>query len=415
MLALQCVKSIPAWIVLRIVGRRFPRLFTAPFALLRLREVDVPALPGPQWVRLRPHLSGICGSDLASITAAGSPFFAPLTSFPFTFGHEVVGTVTEVGSAVHTVSVGDRVVIEPALHCTIRGIKPPCAACQQGRTGNCVQVTRGDISAGVQTGYCRDTGGGWSGSLVAQERQLHRVPDAVSDEAAVMLEPFSCALHAVLSVANDPLALTATSQILILGCGTMGLAILAALRAVEAPGRIVVLAKHAHQQELARKLGADEVIAGGRTTYEALARRCGATLHQPEIGQPTVLGGFDLVFDCVGSPRSLDDALRFTRARGRTILVGMPAIPKTVDWTTIWFKELRVMGVYAYGLEDYHGERLSTFALALHFVAQGRVDLRPFVTHKFALADYRQAIHTALATGSTRSVKTVFDLTGEPT
>ena len=195
----------------------------------------------------------------------------------------------------------------------------------------------------------------------------------------------------------------------------MGLAILAALRAVEAPGRIVVLAKHAHQQELARKLGADEVIAGGRTTYEALARRCGATLHQPEIGQPTVLGGFDLVFDCVGSPRSLDDALRFTRARGRTILVGMPAIPKTVDWTTIWFKELRVMGVYAYGLEDYHGERSSTFALALRFVAQGRVDLRPFVTHKFALADYRQAIHTALATGSTRSVKTVFDLTGEPT
>jgi threonine dehydrogenase-like Zn-dependent dehydrogenase len=279
-------------------------------------------------------------------------------------------------------------------------------------------VTRGDISAGVQTGYCRDTGGGWSGSLVAHEVQLHKVPDGLPDDAAVMVEPFSCALHGVLRALHSPLAPlgrgASEPTALILGCGTMGLLTIAALRAVEAPCRVVALAKHPHQQELARRLGAHEVLPAGRGQDDALCQRSGATLHQPEIGRPTVLGGFDLVFDCVGSPRSLDDALRFTRARGRTVLVGMPAIPKMVDWTTIWFKELNVMGVYAYGVEDFRGERVRTFELALRFLRDGRVDLRPLVTHRFALADYKRAIRTALATGPHRSVKTVFDFTGEP-
>src|SRR5262249_20463658 len=205
------------------------------------------------------------------------------------------------------------------------------------------------------------------------------------------------------------------NTILILGCGTMGLLTIAALRAIEAPCRVVALAKHPHQQELAKQLGAHDILPAGRGQDDALCQRTGATLHQPEIGRPTVLGGFDLVFDCVGSPRSLDDALRFTRARGRTVLVGMPAIPKMVDWTTIWFKELNVMGVYAYGVEDFRGERVRTFELALRFLREGRVDLRPLVTHRFALADYKRAIQTALATGPSRSVKTVFDLTGVPT
>jgi threonine dehydrogenase-like Zn-dependent dehydrogenase len=411
LLALQCVKSVPAWLLLKALGRHFPSLSTGPYALLRLREVDEPKLPGPRWVRVRPRLSGVCGSDLASIAAEGSPFFASLTSFPFTFGHEVVGTVTELGAEIRGVAAGDRVVVEPALHCGVRGIAPPCAACQAGQYGNCVNVTAGAISAGVQTGYCRDTGGGWSASLVAHEVQLHKVPDDLADEAAVMVEPFSCALHGVLRALRTLYSGLSTQHALVLGCGTMGLLTVAALRAVEAPCRIVALAKHPHQQELARHLGADELVPAGRGQYDELCRRTGATLHQAEIGRPTVLGGFDLVFDCVGSARSLDDALRFTRARGRTVLVGMPAIPKTVDWTTVWFKELHVMGAYAYGVEEFRGERLRTFELALRFLREGRMDLRPLITHKFALADYKRAIRTALATGPSRSVKTVFDLT----
>ena len=415
-LAVQYIKSIPRWLLLKALVHRFPGLATSSLGVMQLRDVPEPGLPGPRWVRVRPRLSGVCGSDLASIAAQGSPFFAPLTSFPFTFGHEVVGTVTEVGPAVHSVKPGDRVVVEPALHCGVRGIDPPCAPCRAGAYGNCVNVTAGDVSAGVQTGYCRDTGGGWSPALVAHEIQLHPVPTSVPDDAAVLVEPFSCALHAVLRAPQarqgQPLGGLAT-RALVLGCGSMGLLTIAAIRALGAPLLIFATAKHPHQQGLARRLGADEILPTGPGARAALCKAGSATLYQPEIGQPTVLGGFDLVFDCIGSPQSLDEALRFTRSRGTTVLVGMPSIPKTVDWTTIWFKELQVLGAYAYGWEDHAGERVRTFDLALRFLAEGRVDLRPLVTHRFPLRDYRQAVRTALATGPHRSVKTVFDLTGE--
>src|SRR6185369_13211771 len=128
---------IPAWLLLKGLGHRFPGLATGPYALLRLRDVEPPRLPNARWARVRPVLSGVCGSDLASIAAEGSPFFAPLTSFPFTFGHEVVGVVTEVGGAVRDVRVGERVVVEPVLHCAVRGLSEPCAACREGRYGNC--------------------------------------------------------------------------------------------------------------------------------------------------------------------------------------------------------------------------------------------------------------------------------------
>jgi threonine dehydrogenase-like Zn-dependent dehydrogenase len=440
-LAVQYIKSIPRWLLLKSLGRRFPSLATSPFGVMQLRDVPEPKLPTPRWVRVRPILSGICGSDLASITAEGSPFFAPLTSFPFTFGHEVVGRVVEVGSQVSTIKVGERVVVEPALHCGVRGIDPPCASCQTGTYGNCVNVLSGDIGPGIQTGFCRDTGGGWSGSLVAHEVQLHRVPDGISAEEAVLVEPFACALHATLRTSSllstqysvrgtqnppfgsaDPAAQTCTpapstqysvpSTALILGCGTIGLLTIAALKTFQPGGRAVALAKHQHQQELARQLGADTIIPSDRHSRDALCKLTGATMHFAEIGPPAVLGGFDVVFDCVGSAKSLDEALRFTKARGTTILVGMPAIPKTVDWTTIWYKELQVLGTYAYGLEDVSGERLRTFELALRLLREKRVDLRPLVTHRFPLQQYRQAVRTALLTGRHRSVKTVFALGG---
>jgi threonine dehydrogenase-like Zn-dependent dehydrogenase len=408
LLAIQCVKSVPAWLLLRALGRHFPRLYTSRLSLTRARDVAEPRLPTPRWARVRPLLSGICGSDLATITAAGSPYFAPLTSFPFTFGHEVVGTVVEAGPEVRGVQVGDRVVVEPALHCGVRGIDPPCAPCREGNYGNCTQVMMGDIGPGVQTGYCRDTGGGWSTSLVAHEIQLHKVAPEVTNEAAVLTEPLSCALHGVLrALKTHP----TPTLVLVVGCGTMGLLTIAALRALEVPCRILAWAKHRHQQELAKQLGADDILPTGRRSYEELCKRSGATLHQPEIGGPTVLGGFDLIFDCVGSARSLDDAIRFTRQHGTTVLVGMPGIPKGVDWTTIWYKELHVLGTYAYGMETIGDERVRTFELALRLIRERRVPVESLVTHKFPLVDYRAAIRSALFTGRTRSVKTVFEFT----
>jgi threonine dehydrogenase-like Zn-dependent dehydrogenase len=395
--------------MLKALGRRFPMLYSSRFSPTRLRDVPPPVLPNAKWVRIRPLLSGICGSDLATITAAGSAFFAPLTSFPFTFGHEVVGIVEETGADVRSVRTGDRVVVEPSLHCGVRGIQPPCAACSSGQYGNCTNVTQGAISPGVQTGYCKDTGGAWSTSLTVHEVQLLQVPDHVPNEAAVLLEPFSCAMHSVLRGTQNGIA--NNRNILVIGCGTMGLLTIAALRALEIPGRLIAWAKHRHQQESACRLGAAEVLPVAGDSYTSLCQLSGATLHQPEIGGPTVLGGFDIVFDCVGSAKSLDDAVRFTRSRGTTVLVGMPGMPKGVDWTAIWYKELSVLGAYAYGMEEVRGERLRTFELALRLLASEQTDIAALVTHRFPLSRYREAIRSALFTGSHKSIKTVFDST----
>ena len=145
-----------------------------------------PRLPTPDWVRLKPLVSGICGSDLGTLSSENSPYFSPITSSPFVLGHEVVGVVTED----REIPPGERVVLEPALGCAVRGLEPPCAYCAAGQHALCVNVAKGDISPGIQTGFCRDTGGGWSeGTLVAHPSQLHRVPDDLPDEAAATIEP----------------------------------------------------------------------------------------------------------------------------------------------------------------------------------------------------------------------------------
>ena len=403
--AIQYSKSVPRYLIARFFGKRWNWLYTSWLSCARLVDIDDPPLPSPEWVKIKTRLSGICGSDLATITAKGSPYFSPFTSCPFVFGHEVVGELAEIGSRVEGCAIGDRVVIEPVLSCEIRGINPKCHQCQRGHYAGCENIARGDISAGVQTGYCRDTGGGWSKYFVAHKNQIHRVPDEVPDEIAVLIEPFACALHGVLQ-AN----VKDTDEILILGAGTIGLLTLAAIRQLARPSRILIVGKHQHQRRLARELGADDVLSPGSGIYEDFCELTQAESYKPELGKPVILGGVNLTFDCVASAGTIDDALRLTRAGGRVMLVGMPAIPKNIDWTALWHKELKVRGVYAYGLENYGAERIRTFALGIRLLQQMGSDLLPLVGGRFSLKDYRQAIQTALHTGKFGSVKTAFDL-----
>jgi threonine dehydrogenase-like Zn-dependent dehydrogenase len=202
------------------------------------------------------------------------------------------------------------------------------------------------------------------------------------------------------------------ATVLVLGCGTMGLLTMAALRALGHRGRILAAAKYPHQQELARKLGADALLRTGRGLYEDFCRQTGATSHQPELGKPVLLGGVDVTFDCVGAATTIDDALRFTRPRGTVALVGMPAIPRNVDWTSIWYKELRVFGTYAYGWETLHGERVRTFDLALRLLRERAEELAPLVGATFPLSEYRQALASALHSGRSGVVKTAFVMEG---
>jgi threonine dehydrogenase-like Zn-dependent dehydrogenase len=384
------VRSIPSYAIVRASGAR-PDVATSALSMLHLGDVAEPELPARNWVRVMPTLSGICGSDLAAIGGHASLYLDPLTSYPFVPGHEVVGTLDD----------GSRVVIEPALGCAVRGIEPPCARCAEGRPGLCYNVTEGPIEVGLQTGYCAGTGGGWGEVLVAHPSQLHAVPDALTDEAAVLIEPFACCVHAALrgGAGKDDIVVVA-------GAGTIGLLTVAAIKLFTPPRRLIAIAKHPTQRDLARKLGADQVISPAevfqRVRFATGARRLDG------MNRSLLLGGADVTFECVGRADSLNDAVRFTREGGKVIVVGMPGEEK-VDWAPIWQRELTVMGAYAYGAESKKkGKR--TFQLALE--AAPEVHLETLTGPLFGLGEYRDAIAYAMSAGKLGAVKVAFDLRG---
>lgn len=407
MKALVYHKSIPRYALTKLLGRRFRGIYTGGIPAFGLREIAPPKLPNERWVRVSPKMAGICGSDLATICAKGTPYLAPVTSMPFVLGHEIVGTISEVGGDAGDLSVGDRVVLHPALGCEARGVLPKCDACNEQRDALCRNVTRGDVSAGLQTGFCRDTGGGFSESFVAHRCQVHKVPAEIDDQAAVLIEPFACALHGAMRV-----ALEAHQTALVIGCGSIGLLTIAALRATGCAARIVAVARHEHQRRLAMRFGATELLGGGswKAQYPAWAAALGAEVLKAELGKPAVVGGADVTFDCVASSRSIDDGVRFTKSGGSLVLVGMPGMPFGVDWTPLWFKELSLYATYAYGPERYAGAVRPTFDIAIELMREWKTKLVELTGSPFALSDYRAALRSALNTGQSRAAKTVFEM-----
>lgn len=395
MLALELYRSIGRYVAARAVGDRVPGLLAGPLAPLRLVNREEPVVPGPGWGRLRSRLSGICGSDLGALSGSTSFYFTPLVSMPFVPGHEVVG---ELLDDVGDLPAGTRVVLDPVLSCAARGL-PPCDACAGGATGRCARITDGHVSPGLQTGYCADTGGGWGSTLVAHRSQLRAVPDGLSDRGAVLVEPLACAMHAVLRAGIEPGA-----TVLVVGTGTVGALTLLALRELTEAGRVVAAAKYARQADLARSLGATDVVDPG-DAVGALRRATRAYRLKPERGSAFLLGGVDVAFDCVGSKASLDLALRTTRAGGRVVLAGMPA--GGADLAPAWFRELEVVGAYATGTEVTANGVASSFDLALELSAD--VALEELVGAVYPLARWREALDHALSAGRLGTVKVAFD------
>jgi threonine dehydrogenase-like Zn-dependent dehydrogenase len=394
-IALELFRSVPRYLAARAVGGRVPGLLAGPLAPLRLINRDEPKPLAEDWARVRPRLSGICGSDLATIAGQVSFYFSSLVSMPFVPGHEVVG---ETFDALDDIPAGTRVVLEPVLSCAARGLEP-CGSCAAGSTGRCDRITVGHVSPGLQTGYCADTGGGWGGMLVAHRSQLHPVPESLPDERAVLVEPLACAIHGVFRARVEPGA-----SVLIVGAGTVGLLTLLAVREFGSAGRVMVAAKHPRQRELARALGATQVV-DPKDAVTALRRATRAYRLSPERGGPYLLGGVDVAFDCVGSRSSLNLALRTARAGGRVILSGMPAAG--ADLAPVWFRELEVAGAYAAGTELTEDGPASSFDLAMDLAAQA--PLGGMVGATYPLSRWREALDHGFASGRLGTVKVTFN------
>ncbi len=383
MKALQFERNLPRYAAARIAGAVVPGRGGA-WGPLRLRDTEGPDLPTPAWLRVRPRLSGICGSDLATIDSRSSRYFEPVVSFPFVPGHEVVGDRDD----------GTRAVLEAVLGCAARAIDPPCGACAEGDVGRCERVAFGDLEPGLQTGFCCATGGGWSTLLVAHPDQLHAVPDALSDEAAVMVEPTACAVRAALAAGKGGVQV-------VLGAGTLGLLTIAALRRFGSPDTLIATARYPHQARLAEQLGAD-VVVDPDEAHRAVRRATGSMV----IGD-TLTGGADAVVDCVGSADTIATGIAVARAGGRVVLCGMPG-NVSLDLTPLWHKEVALQGAYAYGREA-GGRR--TFDLAFELV--GAADLGRLVSATYPLDRYQEALEHAANAGSRGSVKVAFDLRNE--
>lgn len=379
MLALEYTPSLARHVAARVSRR-------AGEGALRLTEARPPRLPTPDWMAVRPLLAGICGSDQALISGAASPYFASVTSGPFVPGHEVVGRIASGPRS------GERVVVEPALGCTARAVDPPCPECAEGLEALCRNVVDGSVSAGLQVGYCRDTGGGWSEGLVAHGSQLHPVPEDLSDEDAVLVEPLACAMHVVRAL--PPLH---GQTVAVIGAGTIGLLVLAALRELEPAATVLAVAKHPGQAHEARRLGADHTAAPASFHLEA-ARITGARRLVGHQGRELLLGGFDSVLDCVGSGASIEAAITATRPRGTVVLAGMPGAV-SADLAIAWQREIVVRGAYGYRRD---------FADAIELARR----LRPgrLVARGWHLREFRSALEQAPRAARSGRVKTVFDL-----
>lgn len=409
-LSLELYRSTSRYLAAKAVGGRLPGALAGPIAPLRLVNRDEPRTPGQDWVRVRPRLSGICGSDLATLSGQSSFYFSPLVSMPFVPGHEVVGELLDdvaptprPGEGTPTtqrdgMAAGTRVVLDPVLSCGPRGVGP-CEWCADGAHGRCDRVTVGHVSPGLQTGYCADTGGGWGRRLVAHRDQLHAVPDTLPDERAVLVEPLACAVHAVRRARVE-----AGQSVLVVGAGTVGLFTLLALRALTQAASVTVVAKHDRQRELAGAFGATDVVAPDRAV-KALRRASQAFLLHPERGSDFLLGGADVAFEATGSSAGLDLALRTVRAGGRVVLAGLPSA--RADLTPIWYRELELVGAYASGgsLEPA-GDRVSDFDTAIALAADAPLD--GIVSATYPLQRWREAIDHAFAAGRLGALKVAF-------
>jgi threonine dehydrogenase-like Zn-dependent dehydrogenase len=396
MKALRFERSIPRFAAARILStRRAGRgASVGPLSL----DTDAAYIkpPGNEWVRVRPRLAGICGSDLATVDGRSSRYFESIVSFPFTPGHEIVGELDD----------GTRVVIEPVLGCVARSITPVCDPCAQGNLGRCERISFGALEAGLQTGFCCSTGGGWSTAMMAHPSQLHVVPDSFTDEMAVMVEPAACGVHA--AFAAGPLGgANGNSVVAVIGAGTLGLLVTAAITHFNPCGQLLVAAKHPEQKALATRFGATSVVEPS-----ALRRAVRLATKSMAIGDgdlERLTGGANVVFDCVGTSDSIAQALSIIAPGGRIVLVGMPA-NVSLDLTNLWHREIQLVGAYAYGVEP-HASNKRTFAMAFELVEQQQ--LGDLVGATYPLERYEDAISHAANAGKRGTVKVAFDMRAE--
>jgi L-iditol 2-dehydrogenase len=317
---------------------------------LRYEEVEDPH-PEAGEVLLRVDACGVCGSDIPRVFEKGT------YRFPTIPGHEFSGTVLQCGEGVDPKWVGKQVVVFPLIPCR------KCAYCQAGRYALCEDYDYlGSRSDGAFAEY-----------VVAPEWNLTPVPAGVSQEQAAMTEPAAVAVHALRQAGVD-----AGDAVMIFGAGPIGLMLGQWARAMGA-GRVLLADIDTQRLDFAKKLGFADV----RNPKEA---ECAAWAHE-------VLGRLpDVVVEASGSAAAYEQCLLCARTLGRVVLMGNPAGEMKVSQNAYWSilrKELTVHGTWN---SVYRAAPRDEWQLALDFMAAGKLDVKPLITHRIDLANLPQML-----------------------
>lgn len=384
------------YMAVKSLGKLWPGVVFSRVSTLRYLDVDLPDI-SKGWVRVKNNLSGICGSDLHLIFMEAHlgvhPTILPGNRVKY-LGHELVGEVLEAGPNSRF-KPGDRVIRQMRVgggSCLAHGLEP-CRSCSALDYNHC-----------ERTGLSDTVGGGFGAELVSPEGGLLAVADQLTDEQAVLVEPAACAIRGVL---RRPPA--GNQDILVFGTGTIGFFVIQAVKIVCPQCRVVAIAQFEYQRDLALCYGADEVWMTDQDLFEKSASRTGGRVFCGVGKSRTLMGGFDTVFDCVGSSGSLQTCLRLAKSRGNVLLIGVSIKPMTVDLTPVWYNEVNLVGTVSHGHSFLNGDRVGDYELAIRWMLEGKLITDGFITHRFKLGDYREAIGAAVNKRSSRSVKVAFE------
>jgi 2-desacetyl-2-hydroxyethyl bacteriochlorophyllide A dehydrogenase len=314
--------------------------------VVALRDVETPS-PGSSEVRIRSVKAGVCRTDLDIAAGALDPRWV---RFPVIPGHEWSGVVDSVGDDVTSVAPGERVVCEGNI---------PCLSCPRCRAGDTHLCQTYDA-----VGFTR--AGGWGELVVVPARIVHPLPDQVSFDAAVLVEPGAVVLKALERARVEP-----AETVGVVGVGSLG-AIAIRLARLRSPAAIIAYGLRDEELELATSLGADAVVNVARSDAEAETRKLAA-------------GGLDVVVETAGAVAAVELSTRLAREGGRVVLLGIAGHGHdlTLPADRIALRDLSVHGSVGY--------TTAAWARMVALLGEGLVDLDPIVTHRFPLERFEEA------------------------
>ncbi len=315
---------------------------------MQLKDMNRPSLEDRD-VLIRVKATGICGSDLLD--------YSHLVTVPG--GHEVAGEIVEVGSSIDVSRLGERVAIETigqGLNCK------DCWFCRQGEFIHCSNKTSNE-------------GGGFAEYIKRRADGCYPIGKNMNWQDGALVEPLAVSVHGIRRG-----RMNSGDTVVVLGSGTIGLTTVAAARALGA-GKIFVTARHKHQAELAKLLGADEALPPeGALLKEAVLDITGGR-------------GADITLETVGgnSGATIHQSFNITRHMGRIVILGCFFAPVPVDFLQCHVREHNILASICYSVIDGKHD----YEVAIDLMDSGRVNLKEMVTHKFALSDIQRGFEIA--------------------